>query len=202
MGLSDHIRDLRPHAEWRAIEIVIVACIGGGGVTALRFIVKILGGPGWALAALISAAISGLAAWYLTRPRKAGRAKEKARTSEVGGTPDRLRQYVAGLAGDLFAVLIEVGEKLEAPIITSDRYMETLLRDPDPRVTTRASERKIEGRLKDAYLRARDIGVLPGCVSWSTSIEDVGEVRARIWDLGILSEALRERFPDLPVGSG
>jgi hypothetical protein len=118
--------------------------------------------------------------------------------------PGWLRVYTAELAGSLFSILVEIGEKLETPIITSDRYGDALLEDhaTDSRITTRASQRRIADRLKDAYSCARDICVLPGCVSWSTSIADVQDVRNRISDLRILSEKLMKRFPDLPVSPG
>jgi hypothetical protein len=129
---------------------------------------------------------------------------EYARLAGLGipkNAPDRLRGYVSTLAGSLFSMLVEIGEKLEAPILTSDQYGNALFGNhpPDPRITARATERKITDRLRDAYLYARDIGVLPECVSWSASVEDVGEVRARIGELKILSEALMRRFPDLPA---
>jgi hypothetical protein len=129
--------------------------------------------------------------------------KMQAKAAELlEKTPEGLRKCVSALAGSLFSILVEIGEKLESPIMTREQYADALVGPPDERITVRAAERKIGDRLRGAYLCARDIGVLPECVAWPTSIEDLGEVRARIRELGILSEALLRRFPDPPIGSG
>ena len=115
------------------------------------------------------------------------------------GGPDWLRSYTAELAGCLFAILVEIGETIESPTVT---YVGLGSYSPDQRVVSRALERNLTNRLMDAYLYAREIGVLPDCVTWQTSITDVHEVRARIKDLMILSEALARRFPDVPASHG
>ena len=119
-----------------------------------------------------------------------------ARTTLQAG--EELKLCVASLAGRLFSLLFEIGEKLDAPIMTFDQQEAALFGDhpPDPRITSRASEQKIADRLKEVYSRADDLGALPRCVSWSTAIADVQDVRSRISDLLVLNEALIRRFPD------
>lgn len=148
-------------------------------------------------AVFVTGAVMFVGAMWLQNRGNAIRSK----APEPPSTGDELKLCVATLAGKLFSLLFEIGEKPDAPTITSDQYGESLFGDhpPDPRITSRASERKIADHLRNAYSSARDLGVLPGCVSWSTSIVDVGDVRGRISDLRVLSEALIRRFPDLPA---
>jgi hypothetical protein len=130
--------------------------------------------------------------------------EKHASKASAGRTADELKSCVATLAGNLFSFLFEIGEKLDAPAMTSEQHGKSLFGDhpPDPRITSRASERKIADHLKEAYSCADDLGVLPGVVSWSTAIGDVEDVRSRISDLRILREALARRFPDHPPGGG
>lgn len=103
-----------------------------------------------------------------------------------------LRKYAAGVAGDLFALLVETGEKLDTPTMTWDQYGEALFGDrpsDDPRITERASERSIETRIKEAILCAGDLGLLAEPSAWSTSVANVEDVRSRIRDMRLLSDS-------------
>jgi hypothetical protein len=183
----------------------ITGSVGGGAVIAaamtvtqrlLHFAVE------WSVLAVVFvvSSIMFFGSIWLQNRVNAIRAKAPEPPS-AGRTGDELKLCVATLAGKLFSLLFEIGEKPDAPTMTSDQYGESLFGDhpPDPRITSRASKRKIADHLRDAYSCARDLGVLPGCVSWSTSIVDVEDVRSRISELRVLSEALIRRFPDFPA---
>lgn len=97
MRLSEHVRELRPHAEFEAIKIIAQAGLGGGVITiAYRIVGSHLATVGWVIAFLVSAALFGISLW-MPRSRRVPNA-----SIEQGGTqlctPNGLRRCASVLA--------------------------------------------------------------------------------------------------------
>ena len=97
MRLSEHVRELRPHAESEAIKIIAQAGLGGGVITiAYRIVGSHLATVGWGIAFLVSAALFGISLW-MPRSRRVPNA-----SIEQGGTqlrtPNGLRRCASVLA--------------------------------------------------------------------------------------------------------
>jgi hypothetical protein len=87
MRLSEHVRELRPHAEFEAIKIIAQAGLGGGVITiAYRIVGSHLATVGWVIAFLVSAALFGISLW-MPRSRRVPNA-----SIEQGGTQLRTQR--------------------------------------------------------------------------------------------------------------
>src|ERR1035438_26458 len=97
MRLSEHVRELRPHAEFEAIKIIAQAGLGGGVITiAYRIVGSHLATVGWVIAFLVSAALFGISLW-MPRSRRVPNASIEHGSTQLR-TPNGLRRCASVLA--------------------------------------------------------------------------------------------------------
>ena len=120
-------------------------------------------------------------------------------------TPDGLRRCAATLAGNLFAVLVELGEDPN-PQQKYDPSGGIAGDDcpPDQRVIERITSMEFYTRLKEAMLYARDIGIWTSNARWELDSlvrdtpQNAKDIRHKIECLLVLEELIIQRFPNPP----
>ena len=138
-----------------------------------------------AIVFLVSAALFGSSLWML-RSRTVPNPSIGQGGAQLQRTPDGLRRCASVLAGSLFSLLVEAGEKLESPPPDYSKLSD--LDVPDPRITRLISDQGIDKRINEVFVHAQDLCLLHGM---SADVpQNVSEVRSKIADLRYLVQEI------------
>ena len=171
VGLAQRFGEYRNKSLARALNLVATAILVWSCFWFLPHWVA------WLVAALSwSITLWFIFSWTQGRLRISGIPPITTQPTTLQRTPDGLRKYVSVLAGDLYSVLVELGEDNnrpesdDIPIILAatdkDKAVEKLLRSLPPaiyaedhRVMRRIAEMRFDDRLRQVAAYARELGL-------------------------------------------